>query len=389
MNTSKNNNLMGNDQKQVDLVMQTSLHLLPLIMNNIPQAVFWKDRDLIYLGCNKAFADDAGFSSPEDVVGKTDLEMPWKDQAELYRADNRRVIETGEPKLNYEEPQTMPNGSTNWVRTSLIPVREDGQVVAVLGMYEDITERKQAEEAIQESERRYQTIFNSSPVMFWLKDTKNNMIQINEAAAAFENVKPEDLNGRSAYDVYPRKQAEAFYQDDLQVIRSGKPNLGIIEEHTSPGTGKTTWLETGKVPVRDENGKVTGVLAFAVDITERQQTEKSLQESEERFRRFTEATIEGLVFHEQGKIIDANPAALAMYGLSDNSEFIGRNLLEFIVPESHKLVLQQMQLETVLPYEILCFRADGSTFPVETSTRIYNLGGRTIRASAIRDISVR
>ena len=253
--------LTGNGQKQGEQLMQTSLQLLPLIMNNIPQAVFWKDRDLVYLGCNQAFADDAGFSSPEDVVGKTDFDMPWQDQAELYRADDWRVLENGEPKLNYEEPQTTPDGSTIWLSTSKIPVQENGQIVAVLGMYEDVTARKQ--------------------------------------------------------------------------------------------------------------------------------TENAVHESEERFRRFTEATVEGLVFHEQGKIVDTNPAAVAMFGFSTVAELIGRNLLEFIVPESHALVLKQMQLEAVLPYEVQCIRKDGSLFPVETATRAYRHGDRTIRASSIRDITER
>ena len=88
-------------QNQNPGFIQTNLDLLQLVMNNIPQAVFWKDRDLVYLGCNQAFADDAGFSSPEEIIGKTDFDMPWKDQAELYRADDQRVLKNGEPKLNY------------------------------------------------------------------------------------------------------------------------------------------------------------------------------------------------------------------------------------------------------------------------------------------------
>src|SRR5512135_2400136 len=127
------------------LATQTSLQLLPLIMDNIPQAVFWKDKNLVYLGCNRAFAEDAGFASPEEVIGKTDFDMPWKDQAELYRADDRHVMDSGEPKLNYEEAQTTPTGSTSWLSTSKIPVCENGRVVAILGMYEDITEHKQSE----------------------------------------------------------------------------------------------------------------------------------------------------------------------------------------------------------------------------------------------------
>ena len=89
MNENENN-------KPMQRCYAGTLGLLPLIMNNIPQAVFWKDRDLVYLGCNQAFADDAGFSSPEDIIGKTDFDMPWKEQAEFYRADDRRVIETNE-----------------------------------------------------------------------------------------------------------------------------------------------------------------------------------------------------------------------------------------------------------------------------------------------------
>src|SRR5512147_2354513 len=143
--TSTNDKPMGNGLNPLGS-SQVTMELLPLIMNNIPQAVFWKDQNLVYLGCNKAFAEDAGFPSPAEVIGKTDFDMPWKDQAELYRADDRNVLDCGEPKLNYEEPQTTLTGSTTWLRTSKIPVLEKDQVVAILGMYEDITAFKQVQE---------------------------------------------------------------------------------------------------------------------------------------------------------------------------------------------------------------------------------------------------
>jgi PAS domain S-box-containing protein len=128
----------------------TQVELLRLVMSNIPLAIFWKDRDLVYLGCNKVFANDAGVTSPDEIIGKTDYDMPWQDQADLYRADDYAVLENGEARLNYEEPQTTSDGSTIWLRTSKIPMRDaEGNVVAVLGMYEDITRRKQAEEAIR------------------------------------------------------------------------------------------------------------------------------------------------------------------------------------------------------------------------------------------------
>ena len=144
------------ERKRAEQARQESQRLLQLVMDNIPQAVFWKDKELVYLGTNQAFAEDAGFGSPQDLVGKTDFDMPWKEQAELYRADDQRVLDSGEVKLNYEEPQTGPTGAVTWLRTSKIPMRgADGKIFAVLGMYEDITEWKRLQQQVQEAfERR-------------------------------------------------------------------------------------------------------------------------------------------------------------------------------------------------------------------------------------------
>ena len=121
--------------------------MLQLVLNNIPQSVFWKDRAGAYLGCNQQFAEDASLDSPDQVIGKNDYDMPWVAQADLYRADDRKVMDSDTPIYNYEEPQTQANGNTIWLRTSKIPLHDDtGAVVGILGMYEDITERKRTEE---------------------------------------------------------------------------------------------------------------------------------------------------------------------------------------------------------------------------------------------------
>jgi PAS domain S-box-containing protein len=131
---------------EVEQMATERAQMLQLVLNNIPQSVFWKDRDLAYLGCNQRFAEDASLPSPEQIIGQTDYQMPWIDQAELYRGDDRRVMEANAPVYNFEEPQTHADGSTIWLRTSKIPLHSsDGAVIGVLGMYEDITERKRNE----------------------------------------------------------------------------------------------------------------------------------------------------------------------------------------------------------------------------------------------------
>ncbi|MDH3519236.1 MAG: ATP-binding protein [Myxococcales bacterium] len=121
--------------------------MLQTVLDAIPVRVFWKDRNLEYLGCNTRFARDAGFEHPSQLLGRDDFAMGWRDQADLYRADDRAVIESGESKLNYEEPQTTPDGKILWLRTSKIPLRAaNGEIFGVLGTYEDITEYKRLAE---------------------------------------------------------------------------------------------------------------------------------------------------------------------------------------------------------------------------------------------------
>lgn len=126
--------------------------LLQLIMNHIPQYIFWKDIEGVYLGCNTNFAKSAGLSSPSDIIGKNDYDMPWsKEDADFYRKTDREVMASGEAALNFEEPQTR-DGQEYWLRTSKIPLHDSkGNVIGILGTYEDITIQKNNELALKKS----------------------------------------------------------------------------------------------------------------------------------------------------------------------------------------------------------------------------------------------
>jgi PAS domain S-box-containing protein len=118
-----------------------------LVMDTIPQRLFWKDRDFRYLGCNRVFAEDAGLQSPEEIIGMNDFELSWRESAPLYRADDREVMEKDISKINYEEEQVREDGSRLWLRTTKLPIKNDrGEIVGVFGSYEDITREKLAEE---------------------------------------------------------------------------------------------------------------------------------------------------------------------------------------------------------------------------------------------------
>jgi diguanylate cyclase (GGDEF)-like protein/PAS domain S-box-containing protein len=137
------------ERKFAEWQLEASRNMLQLVINHIPQRVFWKNTELVYLGCNDAFCKDAGLDHPEQIIGKTDFELAWRADAELYRQGDFGVINSGASIINFEEPQHR-GGDTNWLRTSKIPISDmNGKTVAVLGVYEDITERKALEQKLQ------------------------------------------------------------------------------------------------------------------------------------------------------------------------------------------------------------------------------------------------
>ncbi|KRH78186.1 cyclic di-GMP phosphodiesterase response regulator RpfG [Ferrovum sp. JA12] len=124
-----------------------SFPLLQSVVESVPRAVFWKDRHSRYLGCNTLFAHYAGLTHPDEVIGKTDFEMAWKDQADIYRAEDIRVMESGILKLDYIEPKNTPDGQIIWLRMLKVALRDANQnIIGMLGIYEDVTAQKQIED---------------------------------------------------------------------------------------------------------------------------------------------------------------------------------------------------------------------------------------------------
>ncbi len=127
---------------------------LRLVIDNIPQPVFWKDRRLVYQGCNRAFALRVGLSTPEEVVGRTDSDLPWGwPLSELYRAGDREVMESNKPQLGLLSPERLPDGRQAWARVNKVPLRDmEERIIGVLTIYEDVTERLEMEQALHDEQ---------------------------------------------------------------------------------------------------------------------------------------------------------------------------------------------------------------------------------------------
>lgn len=253
----------------------TGATLLQNIVEAVPIRIFWKGPDLRYLGCNTLFAKDAGCAVPEQLIGKTDFDMGWKDQAESYRADDRQVMESGKPKLGYEEPQTTPDGKTVWLRTSKVPLYGAGrEVIGILGIYEDITEQKRVAAQLLESEEKFKAIFDTATDGILVTDMKDKRLLMGNAMICrMLGYSPEEIANLHIMDLHREK--------DLPYV------LGEYARHAG---GDKDVAEN--IPVRRKDGSIfyaeitvahlnmAGVacqVGFFRDISERKKAEEAIR----------------------------------------------------------------------------------------------------------------
>ena len=138
----------------------------------------------------------------------------------------------------------------------------------------DVSDRKRAEDALRQMSADHKVIIDHAPAMIWYKDTKNTFVRVNPAGARAFGMAIEEIEGKNMYDLFP-DCAEKYCEDDREVITSGKPRLGIIEPMTT-ASGENLWVQSDKIPLKDEEGNITGILVFVVDITERKHAEDAL-----------------------------------------------------------------------------------------------------------------
>ncbi|HEY9730472.1 MAG TPA: response regulator [Drouetiella sp.] len=181
------------------------------------------------------------------------------------------------------------DGTYVWLREIVNIVEEKGKPSLLFGISLNAS-------SVMQQRDDTQMILDSVPAMVWYKDTDNGIILVNKAAAASMGKQPEDLKGKSCWDIYP-DEAEQYYKDDLSVINSGLPKIGILEQVLGVG-GEKLWVQTDKIPCFDENGKVVGIICFVTDVTDnklkhdeinraRLVAELSLKESEARLDNVT------------------------------------------------------------------------------------------------------
>lgn len=271
--------------KERDLVLAAqkeviaSRGLLRTVIDAVPVRVFWKDLQSRYLGCNTIFAADAAATNPEALVGRNDDELNWKDQAPLYQADDREVMTSGRPKLGYEEVQTTPDGHTVVLRTSKVPLLNgNDRIIGVVGVYEDITERKRAAEQLRDSEKRYRALFEGVPDALLIADIATGVIRdVNPSACRLFARTREVLVGMHHSALHPPRlvrETDQSFQEHAREAAEGR--RGTPFEHVIlRADGAEIPIEIVTQPVLLDGVKM--ILGVFRDISERKRAVEELR----------------------------------------------------------------------------------------------------------------
>ncbi|MFZ2960860.1 MAG: PocR ligand-binding domain-containing protein [Candidatus Ozemobacteraceae bacterium] len=310
------------DQERLLGSYQESANLLSSILDSVPQSIFWKDRNSVYLGCNEVFAKRVGLHSPKEVVGKSDFDFDFDftaEESKAYRTDDQEVLSTGLPKTHIIEPLRQADGSIRWADTTKIPLKNaEGNIYGVLGMYQDITEQKSVTEALKESEERLRTLINAMPDIVCFKDGEGRWLEANDfdlrlfglEHVAYRGKKGSDL---ASFSPFYREIFRVCEESDDVAWRHGEPSRA--DETIPCPDGSTLVFDIIKVPTFHKDGKRKGLVIIGRDITKRKHAEEERLAMERRL--LHSQKLESMGILAGGIAHDFNNLLLVMVGNLD------------------------------------------------------------------------
>jgi diguanylate cyclase (GGDEF)-like protein/PAS domain S-box-containing protein len=414
----------------------TEPYLLNILLENVPDTIYFKDIESRFIKISRSQAELLGLSDPVDAIGKTDFDFFTEENARLAYEDEQKIIRTGQT-LTQEERKTWPNRPDRWVLTTKIPLRDQqGEIIGTFGISRDITDRKQAEAALQKARdelelrvqkrttelalvnqalqadiaRRQQVeealakeqylhnyLLDNIPDCIYFKDTKSRFIKTSKTLAKALGVSdPAQLVGKSDFDFYPEEYARLFYEDEQSIIQTGN---SISKEEVEiwpdlpPG-----WAFTTKMPLRNQQGEIIGTFGISEDISARKLAEAAQEQNKHLFRALFELSPDSIVLidpHDPNvswPIFDCNVAACTMNGYL-REELIGHSIdiLNVTIGSQAERSAYMKQLREIgsHKYETQHRRKNGDIYPVEVSTSIIQIGERELVIGIDRDITER
>jgi len=380
------------EQKRIEKELTDSRQMLRAALDGAPMMISIKGPDLRYRLVNKRLSDFFGLPE-EKVIGRTRGEI-MVDGAGDVEALDLKVIESGEPTPFDETPIPGTEGAGTWLMGKY-PIKDaEGRVTGIVSFNFDISDRKRAERALEESQRLFRAALDAAPMVFSIKDIDLRYMMVNRAFLRRTGKSEREIVGKRSPEVWgpTALPVEAL---DREVLRSGR-SVDFQERMTERGNeGLKTWL-TSKTLLRDALGRPTAIVSVDVDITERKRIEAALRMTEAKYRGLIEESSLPMVLTRRLKPIFVNRAFVAALGMKDPSEVIKLpSLLDLIYPEDRGMLYEHRQLlregraaeDALIEFRIR--RGDGQLRWLHASTSTVDWDGEPAVLIVFTDVTLR
>jgi len=360
-----------------------SMERYRLLVDTANEGIWAMDQDHVTTYVNAAMANMLGYRSDE-IIGTKVENYCFSEDMELH--DQRMTRRHAGIDDVYERRCRRKDGSVLWAMVSAKALLdESNNFQGSFAMYADITSRKEAEKALENSELMLRMIMNTIPDLVWLKDVSGVYLHCNKKFELFFGSDEATITGKDDYAFLDKELADFFRDNDRKAIVSDGPRINE-EWLTFVSDGYHGLFETVKAPMHDDQGKLIGVLGIARDITSRKMTEEALRESETRFKALHNASFGGIAIHDNGVILECNLGLSEMFGYS-REELIGMDGLLLVAEKSRDIVMSNILSGYEKPYEEYGLRKNGEEFPMRMEARNLPYKGEMVRAVEFRDIT--
>jgi PAS domain S-box-containing protein len=358
------------DRKRAEDELSKANQTLNAMIRYSPLAIICIDTDSNVMIWNPAAEHIFGWRE-EEVLGRKNPIVPDSAEEEYGRLTEQ--VRQGEPYLARELVRKRKDGTLVYLSASSASIHDaEGRVVASFALFQDVTERKLADEEIKKTNAQLRTLINTIPDMVIFKDIAGRHVIVNRAVEENTGHSAGDIVGRTVEDLMPPGPAAACRQSDEAAMRQTVPTRA--QERMIREDGKETYLDMVKAPMIDQESKVVGLVAIGRDITDRHRMEEALRNSEANYRSLLEQASDGIaVIDPRGRYLDVNSRMCDMLGYS-REEFFQLTITDVVAPgemstASPSRLPELLEGKTVIN-ERLMRRKDGSTFPMEISAKM-------------------
>ena len=338
--------------KRYEEALQSSYEMLELVMENIPQYIYWKDLDLNYLGCNDNYANLIGIEHPENIINKSDKDLLIDEfQISFNHEKEKEVMDTKTPKFQNIEYWTLKNGEKIWVNANRIPLNDsDGKVMGVLITFDDITERKKAEEDLLRQHDRLERIMETNPVGIISVDYEGNIIYANSQAEKVLQFPKDELIKEKIFTTLFRfvdSEGNPIAKEKLpfQIIFRTKKPIFNLQLYLELPNKNLILLSINGTPLIGKDGEIETIIFTVDDVTERELAKQKIKESEEKYRDLLETSSVGIIEINiiNERVSYLNPKLLELVGYEDKKTIYTKLIEDIIHPDDVKKLFRSSE----------------------------------------------